>query len=80
MFSHKNGLKAMCAFFAMGLALYGCGQNQGNTAPSGPPPRQTLQQKIQAIQNNPELPPPAKQAAIQKLQQQAGSTQNSGGQ
>jgi hypothetical protein len=62
------------------IALAGCSNNQGNPAPTGPPPHQTLQQKIQAIQNNPELPAPAKQAAIQKLEQQAGTNTNTNGQ
>ncbi|CCW35844.1 hypothetical protein CWRG_02039 [Chthonomonas calidirosea] len=65
-------LGGVCAL----IALAGCSSNQGNPTPSGPPPHQTLQQKIQAIQNNPELPAPAKQAAIQKLEQQAGTSPN----
>lgn len=62
---------------SVGLAVMaGCGNKDQNTAAAGSAP--TTEQQIAEIQNDPNMPPQAKQAAIQAIQQQSRQAASQG--
>lgn len=66
----SRSLIVAAAVLLAGLANIGCGQK---TESNGPPPP-SPEQQVQQIQNNPNLPPQAKERAIAAIQAARAST------
>ena len=63
----KQAVTAVVVGLWVGAALCGCAKT-AEQAPEGPAP--TLQQRISEIENDPNMPPQAKAAAIAAMRQQ----------